>query len=293
MFDKIELVVDAQATLGEGPCWDSKTQQLYWVDIFERKLFVYDSHSGENRQIQLNKLVGAVVPKEAGGLILAMEDGFFSMNVETERIQLINDPESHLPENRFNDGKCDPAGRFWAGTTDRNLKMNENGALYCLNTDLSVVKKRTRVNISNGLTWSPDHKHMYYIDTLTKKVIRFDYDISTGQIKDPIDIIFFRNGDGLPDGMTSDEEGKLWIAHWGGSKVSRWDPSTGEQISKIYVPAKNVTSCVFGGKDLNELYITTARSRTSEQDLAIYPHAGGLFKVVTDVKGSGTYRFGG
>ncbi|ENH97856.1 hypothetical protein J416_03301 [Gracilibacillus halophilus YIM-C55.5] len=286
------MVLDVKATLGEGPCWDNVKHLLYWVDILEKKIYIFNPVTNENRLIQLEQYVGVIVPRSSDEAVLALENGFYFLKYDTEKVSPIDEPESHLTNNRFNDGTCDAYGRFWAGTMDKSY-AKEQGALYCLDTNFKVKKKLNKVGISNGITWSPDNKFMYYIDTLTKKVCRFNYNIVTGDIENPIDIISFSVGQGMPDGMTIDEEGMLWIAHWGGSKVSRWNPETGKQITTIEVPALNVTSCIFGGKDLSELYITTARTGLSEEQLNNYPFSGGLFRIKTDVKGSPCYSFKG
>ncbi|MCF6409923.1 SMP-30/gluconolactonase/LRE family protein [Pseudalkalibacillus salsuginis] len=288
----VELLVDAKATLGEGPCWDHENQTLYWVDIEEGQIFIYDPEAKMNRKIQLDQMPGAIVPRKSGGVIAALENGFYSINLVTEEREQIHDPESHLPGNRFNDGKCDPAGRFWAGTIDED--RDGNAALYCLDTDLSVTKKIADVSNSNGLVWSLDSEYFYYIDTPTQKVVRYEYDRLTGGIQKPKDVIFVQEEEGKPDGMTIDADNMLWIAHWGGSKVSRWNPVTGEKMQEITVPACNVTSCTFGGKDLNELFITTARKGMDKDQLETYPNAGGLFKVTLNgVNGIPSPKFGG
>lgn len=290
MFRNIELILDTKASLAEGPCWNDTKQLLYWVDIIEKKLCIYNPANNTNRVIALNQQVGCVVPYLDDEVLLAMERGFYSLNLNTEKLTHIYDPEPHLLENRFNDGKCDPAGRFWAGTTDL-YGIHAAGSLYCLHNNFTVDKKVVRVNTSNGIAWSPDHTFLYFIDTPTKKVVRFDYDIHTGEIRNPSDVIIFPENDGLPDGMTIDEEGCLWIAHWGGSKVTRWNPMTGKQVLSIPIPALYVTSCIFGGTNLTDLYVTTARTRMTDEKLKQYPHAGGIFRIQTNVKGCPTYSF--
>jgi sugar lactone lactonase YvrE len=292
MKNEIELVVDAKASLGEGPCWDSQNQLLYWVDINNKKVCIYNPNTNDNKEIKLDQQVGAIVLRNSGGAILAMEKGFYSLDLETNTLQHIVDPERHIPENRFNDGKVDPQGRFWAGTMSQSAEEGK-GSLYCLHTDVSYEKKVSHLTISNGLAWSPNHQYMYLIDSPTGKVSRFDYDLQTGDISNREVVIKFPEGVGGPDGMTIDEEGMLWIAHWGGARISRWNPDTGKQIDEIAIPALNVTSCTFGGADFNELYITTARADTGEEDLAKYPHAGGVFKIVTDTRGGPSYSFKG
>lgn len=287
---KAELVIDARATLGEGPCWDAENRLLYWVDILEKKIHIYNPITRENRDMFIGQMVGAIVPRKSGGLVAALENGFYYVNPCIKTIDFIYNPESHLQENRFNDGKCDPVGRFWAGTTD-SVGVDGKGALYCLHTDLSVSKQLEKVSTSNGLAWSPNGKYMYFIDTPTRKVVCFQYDMYTGHIKNPKDIIEIPEDEGLPDGMTIDEEGMLWIAHWGGGKITRWNPMSGEQLHTVRIPALYVTSCTFGGENLNELYVTTARTRMTETDLEVYPYAGGVFKIKTNVRGCVIHPF--
>ena len=288
----VQLEADLKSALGEGPSWDERSQELYWVDIMGEKIFRYQPETGQINQAKVGQQVGCVVPRKNGGLVLGLEHGFYFYDWETEQLEEIHDPESHLENNRFNDGKADPAGRLWAGTMSL-IGEKDKGALYVLEKNLTVRKKIDRVGISNGLGWSPDLAFMYFIDSLTKQVVCYRYELETGQIKDPEPVVSTVNIPGVPDGMTVDQEGMLWIAHFGGSGVSRWDPSTGKQLDFIEVPVLNVTSCTFGGPDFTQLYITTARTGTSEEDLARYPHAGGLFRLDTNVKGSLSYPFEG
>ncbi|MFG6494933.1 SMP-30/gluconolactonase/LRE family protein [Fictibacillus sp. UD] len=293
MFNsEAELIIPAKAILGEGPCWDSDHGVLYWVNILDKKVNVYDPRIHKNREIRLDQMVGTVAPRQYGGLVVALQKGFYFLDLETEELTPIVDPESHLPENRFNDGKCDPFGRFWAGTMSLS-EEKEAGSLYCLSTELEVEKKQDNLTISNGLAWSPDQTFMYLIDTPTKKVTRFDYDLQTGHIENPTEVIAFPEGVGAPDGMTIDEDGMLWIAHWGGAQISRWNPATAEQLLSIPIPSLNVTSCTFGGENLDELYVTTARKNTSAENLDRFPEAGGVFKIKPGVKGMPAYRFRG
>lgn len=293
MTHQAELVIDARATLAEGPSWDENKQVLYWVDIPGNQVHIFDPVQKLDRVIDVGQYVGAVVPDKKGNLVLAMHHGFYTYDVRTEQLQAIVDPETDLPRNRFNDGKCDPVGRFWAGTMSLDGEA-QAGALYCLDTDLSTRVVIRHVTCSNGITWSPDYKTMYFIDTPTKQVVAYDFELNTGHLSNPNVVVTFpEDGSaGVPDGMTSDTEGMLWIAHWGGAQVSRWDPETGVQIDSVSVPASRVTSCVFAGEGLEELYITTAREGLSERDLKKQPHAGGVFRVKPGVKGLPTYSFG-
>lgn len=283
-------MIDSKSTLGEGPSWDEKEKLLYWVDILQKKINQFNPVSNENKEVLLDKLVGAIAPKQDGGVVLALQDGLYSYNFLTEILKEIHKPEEHLQNNRFNDGKCDPAGRFWAGTMDIDAKEGA-GSLYMLDKQHNISKKLDNLSISNGIAWSPDYRFMYFIDTPTKQVVRYDFDNTSGTISNPKAVITFSEENGHPDGMTIDQEGMLWVAQWGGYGVSRWDPTKSKLIDFIKVPAANVTSCVFGGDNLSDLYITTARIGTSEEDLEKYPNAGGLFKLKTNIKGGTTYQF--
>jgi sugar lactone lactonase YvrE len=281
----VKLIVDQKAILGEGPCWDDTNKCLYWVDIMGKKLHIHSPETNTNQEIDVGQYIGTVAVREKGGLIVALQNGFYFLDIESEALTPISDPESHLPKNRFNDGKCDPAGRFWAGTMELHI-TGPNASLYRLETNLQVDKVLDNVTISNGMAWSSDFKTMYYIDTPTQQVFAFDYDFKTGEIKNGKAVITIAKADGSPDGMTIDEEGMLWIAHWGGARVTRWNPNTGKILATIKIPVSKVTACVFGGENLDELFITTARSEDE-------PTSGGLFKAKVGVKGTLSYTFKG
>ena len=287
---KAKLVIDAKAALGEGPIWDNEKKLLYWIDIINKEVRIFDPKTSFERKIILEQQIGTVVVGTNERLVVALENGFYFLDLKTEKMSFITDPESNIPENRFNDGKCDPAGRFWAGTLS---KENGKASLYCLDTDLRVAKKVENVTVSNGIVWNVDTKKMYYIDTPTNEVWGFDYDIRTGDISNKAVVINIPKEEGHPDGMTIDSEGMLWVAHWGGWRVSRWDPEEGKKLDEVKVPASNVTACAFGGDDLDELYITTARTGLCDEDLKEQPEAGGLFCVKTKVKGVPAFKFNG
>jgi len=284
-----ELVLDAQAVLGEGSIWDAQNARLYWVDIMKREVHVHDPASGSDRVITLDQQVGTVVRRRAGGLMLAVERGFAHLDLDTEMLTPICDPKEHAPELRFNDGKCDPAGRFWAGTMGPEGTAN----LYCLFPDLTVKKMLGGVTTSNGICWSLDAKTMYYIDTPTGTVAAFDYDVETGEIGNRRVAVSVPEDMGHPDGMSIDAEGKLWVAHWNGWSVNRWDPETGEHLAKIDVPTAHVSSCAFGGPNLDDLYITTAAVGLDCEAVRGQPHAGGLFRAKPGVRGGEAFEFAG
>ena len=288
----VELLVDAHAQVGEGPLWDEERQVLYWVDILSSLLYIYDPATGENRALDVGRHVGTVVTRASGGLMLAVREGFASFDLETQELTLIANPEAHITGNRFNDGKCDPAGRFWAGTMAYENPTNQ-GSLYRLDTDLSVHKIFGDVAISNGIIWSLDHTTMYYIDTLRKNVRAFDYADDTGDISNERVIINVPEEIGMPDGMAIDSEGMLWVAHYGGSCVSRWNPNTAQLLEKIDLPVTQVTACAFGGPNLDILFITSAAQELDAAELERQPLAGGLFSIKTPYQGVPSFRFGG
>ncbi len=291
---KVELVVDSKCIIGEGPFWDEDTKKLHFVDLLDNKIYSYSDLEGLTN-IKFDQNIGAVVVCEGGGMVAALQHGYYAINPETKETTLIGDPESNRQNSRFNDGKCDAKGRFWAGTMSKDLDsgygnpLPESG-LYCLDADGTISKKLDKVVQGNGITWNKDNTKMYFIDSQLFNVQEFDFDIETGNITNGKVIIDVPKELGLPDGMTMDDEGKLWIALWGGGCVSRWDPSTGKLLEKIKIPALNVTSCAFGGEDGCDLYVTTASLAT---DIDEYPNAGSVFKVRLEYSGMPSYKYKG
>lgn len=279
-----ELIFEAKATLGEGPIWDSKTQTLYWVDILQKKIY-----RGKNTLVELNSYIGCLAPSANGNLILGMHRVIATLQVDSGLVTNLIPIDFEPAANRINDGKCDPAGRFLFGSMDMS-EENISGSLYSFDGK-NVTRLLGNIHISNGLAWSPDHKTFYYIDTPTREVKAFDYDLATGQIANPRVVITVPEALGWPDGMTSDTQGNLWIAMWGGAQITKWDPNTGQLLEQIHVPALHTSCCVFGGANMNELYITSARKGMREADLKKYPLSGGLFKVITNVEGMKTFEF--
>lgn len=277
-----ECLLEEQNELGEGPVWDDRLQELLWVDVEGRRLQRYRPSDGRKMQYQMEQKISAVVPSEDGTWLMALADGFYRFDLETGSTTLIAYTEEETATNRLNDGKCDPAGRFWAGTM--SSWENRNGHLYVLE-DGKLTKRLSEIGCSNGLAWTAEGTVMYYIDTFENFVYAFDYDAATGQIANKRIVITFPEGEGSPDGMSIDSEGMLWIGHWGGWQIGRWNPLTGDKLATIPIPVRNVTSCAFGGENLDELYITTARIGNDEQQLSQQPLAGALFRVKLDVAG--------
>lgn len=294
MSAKVVCAVDMKSRLGEGPVWSHTRGLLYWVDIDGGLVYSYEPASGVTRTFEIGMKVGAVVPRgeaAGGGLLLAAEKGFVSLDEASGHVELINDPEADNPDTRFNDGKCDPAGRFWAGTMSYS-RTRGAANLWCMDTDYSVSQRVTGVTVSNGITWSLDQKKMYYIDSSEFTVVSFQYNRDTGDISDPEPVIAVPRGIGKPDGMCIDSEGMLWIALYRGGAVSKWDPEKGELLEMFEIPAVHVTACAFGGEDMTNLYVTTARELASPEELETHPKAGGLFVLKPGVTGAPFFEFG-
>jgi sugar lactone lactonase YvrE len=288
---EINVLTRHTCLLAEGPVWDAAGERLFWVDILPGEIYQFSTADQTLTCIQVGQMAGAIALTASGRLLAALQHGFALIDWEQGDIQLLSDPEAHLPENRFNDGKCDPGGRFWAGTMPMDGKKGA-GNLYLLQPDYSVSHKLDGLGISNGLAWSPDQSTFYFIDTPTNEVAAFDYEGVSGTIKNKRVVITVPPELGKPDGMTIDAEGMLWVALWDGWCVSRWNPHTGELITQISLPVARVTSCTFGGKDLQDLYITTAKTGLSAEALEKQPLAGAVFVVKNlGVKGLPAYVF--
>ena len=277
----IQAIDKRLCILGEGPVWHPESGTIYWIDIVQGQIHGHQLSSGSTTTLDVKDMIGSFAFTNDGRIIAALQKGIVFINPKTGEQELIGDPEAHLPQNRFNDGKCDPAGRFFAGT----LPLSEDhpgGNLYRVDKDLSIHKLLEGCTISNGLCWSHDHRYFYFIDTPTLRVDRFDYDIRTGSISNRTTIITIDPKEGYPDGMTIDTAGMLWIAHWGGWQVTRWDPATGQKIHSIHLPVSQVTSLCFGGEKLDTLFVTSARRGLSDDALMEEPLAGATF-IITDI----------
>jgi sugar lactone lactonase YvrE len=294
-FD-VEIVLPTRAQIGEGALWDAARQRLLWIDVANAKVFLYDPATGSNQAFDTGTQVGTVVLRRQGGTgpagaaMIATENGIAELDLSTGRITPWINPEAGSTINRFNDGKCDPAGRFWVGTMRNDFRL-PTANLWCLYPDGHVERKLSDLTCSNGIVWTSDTRTMYYIDTPTHQVWAFDYDLATGNISNRRTAVEVPHEMGGPDGMAIDVEDKIWVALWGGGRVVRFDPQTGKTMLEIPVPgARCVTSCAFGGAALDELYITTAAGGTKPAE---QPHAGHLLRVRVPVRGAPTHAFAG
>ena len=295
MINKPEILVDQKAVTGEGPSWDAEHKVLYWVDIPRATIYVYNPATGQNQGIDLSKdfsSVGAVVACKSGGLLFTPERKIAYFDFEQLNYQILAEVEQDLPGNRFNDGKCDPKGRFLTGTMQKNPDGSSNGSLYIMDKDARVRKLLDGLQISNGMGWSPDYSTFYLADSTSKDVWAFDYDMEQGSISNRRIAFTVLNENGNPDGMTTDTEGMVWLALWDGACIQRWDPRSGELLASYSFPAKRTSCPVFGGKKMNELYVTSAAIGLEEKDDWEYPHNGALMRMKTAFKGMPSFMFG-
>lgn len=282
---KIEatVILDAKATLGEGALWHPLEQVLYWVDIEGKKLHLFNPETQEDRCIPVGERIGTVVPAANGGALVALQNGIHHIDLETGELTLLADP-IEAPDIRFNDGKCDPAGRFWVGTMALDTRKGA-AVLYRLEKDGTVDMVLDNLTISNGIVWTEDKETMYFTDTRKHKVQAFNYDNESGEISNERTVVEIPKEEGSPDGMTLDAAGNLWVALHGAGTVACYNPATGERLQQVKVPCPQTTSCAFGGPGLETLFITTGRQGLDEEQLKKYPNSGGLFAAKPGAKG--------
>jgi sugar lactone lactonase YvrE len=285
----VRCVADVHAVLGEGPVWVAREAALYWLDIKGRKIFRL-TEQGELSQWPTPFRVGSIAPRVGGGFIAGTDQGIAEIDLTTGRLEIILAPEQDLPDNRFNDGKLDRSGRFWAGTMD-DRERQATGSLYRLDPTLELAVIDQGYKVTNGPAFSPDGSRMYHNDSGRQVTYLFDL-AEDGSAHDRRAFLQFGEGDGYPDGMTVDREGCLWIAFWDGGCVRRFSPDAA-LLRTIDMPVSRPTSCAFGGPDLDRLYITSASIGLDESALGMQPNAGGLFMVTPRVQGLEEVPFAG
>jgi sugar lactone lactonase YvrE len=271
----VEVFADLHADVGEAPHWDERAKTLLFVDLTGGVVFRYGQSGEQLGSFSVGQEVGAVVPRRGGGLVLAVRDGIAVASDTGEGFELAAPVERQITGNRMNDAKCDPAGRLFAGTTAFDFAPH-SAALYRVEPDWSFERVVRDVTQSNGIAWSPDGSRMYFIDSATQGVDVFDYDASSGSAVGRRRLVTIERALGVPDGMTVDNRGNLWVACFGGAAVRCFSPE-GEQLGQVLFPVSQVTSCVFGGPGLADLYVTSAAYRLSTGQLKKEPHAGATF----------------
>lgn len=288
MEGEVEVVVEAAAEIGEGPCWDPVAQVLWWVDIPAGVLHRYEPSTGTDRRLEVGQPLGAVAARRDGGLVLAVRDGFAVLDPEAPAaggLRLLARVEAGDPAMRMNDGGCDRRGRFFAGTMAW-ARTPGAGSLYRLDPGGAVERVLSGLTLSNGIDWSPDGRTLYLVDSGHHRVDRFDFDEEHGRLGGRAPLIALAPGEGMPDGLTVDVEGCLWVALYGRGVVRRFSPDGAALPAfDVTVPASKVTSCAFGDGDLQSLYVTSARRGLSAEARALEPHAGAVFRARPGVEG--------
>jgi sugar lactone lactonase YvrE len=287
----VELALDVRAELGEGPVWDARAACLYFVDILQGRVHRFDPQTRTMRTFRVNQPVGAIALTESDDLLLAERDGFARFDLVSGRLSMIAEVEADRPDLRMNDGACDRAGRFWAGTMALDERPGA-GALYRLDPDGRVNTMLRGVAISNGIDWTLDGRQMYYVDSPTRSVDIFDFDVTSGAIANRRPFVWIPPAEGIPDGLTVDADGGVWVALWSGSAVHRYMPD-GTLDRVVRLPVPHPTSCAFGGAELRDLYITTASIALDARERERQPHAGALFRCRPGQTGRLPNRFRG
>ena len=283
-------VLDIRAGLGESPIWDGREGALYWIDGRKPNINRFDPATARNHAVTSAEPVHAIALTRGHRLLCAFEASLGLIDCETGALQALVSLIEGVEDN-LNDGACDRAGRFWVGSKARDW-VKPVGVLFRYDPDGTVHRLDEGFQLSNGLGWSPDDRTMYFIDSAPREIYAYDFDLAGGGVKNRRRLVRIAEEHGLPDGMTVDAEGFLWVAQWSGGRVVRYDPD-GKIERMIPMPVQRPTSVAFGGPDLTTLFITSGTMRMSEAELSAEPQAGHLFALETEVQGLPESRFAG
>jgi sugar lactone lactonase YvrE len=288
---EVTKVLTAKMQIGEGPVWDAKNQRLLWVDIVGQELNVFNPADGSNETHKFPDIVTSATPRRAGGVLLTLRRSIALFDPTTQKLETIAEVEADMPGNRFNDGKTDRQGRHWAGTMGDVDWNHPIGNLYRIGADRKPVKMAEQICCSNGLGWSPDNKTMYFCESFAHVIHAYDFDAATGDIANrrPFTTV---NSESFPDGLTVDAEGFVWSAQPVFGRIVRYDP-TGKMERIIELPVSRGTSVMFGGPNLDTLYVTTMRTTLDDAQLAEEPLAGCLLAIEPGVRGIAEAPFAG
>lgn len=291
--DAIGCVLPWQATVGESPVWNPGEQRLYWIDISGKQIHRFDPIARKNESFSLPESVTCIQLRGQAGLVLTLTKNFAFFDPASQRLEKRAAVEQDLPQNRFNDGKCDPQGRFWAGTMDAKDWKKPSGNLFRMDADQSVRVMQPQVVCSNGSGWSPDGRTMYYTESFRYAIFAYDFDGETGAISNRrVFVEVAPDSGGFPDGMTVDADGFVWSNQVGLGKIVRYDPA-GRIERVIELPVPRATDCTFGGENLETLFITSARETMTPEQLKKAPLSGSLFAVQTGIRGLPAIPFAG
>jgi sugar lactone lactonase YvrE len=284
-----ERIGEQTDILGEGPVWDVQEQALYWVDIRRPAVRRYDSRSGKVDTWPMPEMVGSLAVRARGGLLVALKTGLAFFDPKTGSLERFASPEAGQPAQRFNDGKCDRRGRFWIGTINDTARQPD-GTLYLFDSG-RYLPRESGITIPNSLCWGPDGRTMYFSDSWTRTICVYDYDPESGAATNKRPLVT-TVAPAIPDGATVDAEGCIWCAEYDGWRITRFSPD-GRRLRSIDLPLQRPTSCMFGGPDLDVLYVTTASQKLSADELARQPLAGALLAMKVGAKGLPETRFAG
>ncbi len=292
-MSEIEHFLSMHDQLGEGSLWSAAEQALYWVDIRNKCYHRFDAGTGACETVMVGARIGVMAQRVGGGLVMATDRGFAFWDARAQVLEEIINPEAGRPSSiRFNDGAVDCRGRFWAGSMQDPNGSEPQGTLYRLDPDGSVHAMIRDVGIPNGIGWSPDNSRMYFTDSSLGTIYSYDFDAERGEITHRQVFASLTGTSAVPDGLTVDSQGYVWCACWDGARIERYSPA-GERIQVIELPVLRPTSCVFGGPNMNELYITSAYDELTEEEVSQYPHSGDIFRLRTDVVGLKKFLFAG
>ena len=283
-------VLSIRAGLGESPVWDGGQRALYWIDGRKPSINRFDPATSDNRAVATPEPVHAIALTRGQRLLCAFEASLGYFDCTTGALERVATLIAGVEDN-LNDGACDRAGRFWVGSKARDW-VTPVGALFRCDPDGSVHRMDEGFRLSNGMGWSPDDRTMYFVDSAPREIYAYDFDLASGAIRNRRTLVCIAEEHGLPDGMTVDAEGFLWVAQWSGGRLVRYDPDGAISLT-IPMPVKRPTSLAFGGPDLATLFITSGTMRMSEAELAAEPLAGHLFALDTEVRGLPEPRFAG
>ena len=293
LMTDIEHVTKVQNVIGEGPIWHSEEESLYWVNFIEQ--FQISKYNPERRTLEVfdtGMPVMALGIRKAGGFIAASAKGIAFWDTQTKTLRPLCDPLAGRLKIRFNDAATDSGGRFWVGTVNDANPQGPDAELFCVSGDGSYKVMDRNITVANGIGWSPNRKIMYFTDSFRYSIYAYEYDAESGMISERRTFVQTTPDAGIPDGLTVDSEGCVWSAYWGGWKVVRYNPD-GKIDREYKMPVPNPTSCAFGGKHLDELYVTSASLGLSKEEKAQHPLSGDLFCIKAGIRGMDEPRFAG
>ena len=283
-----KAVISIPTILGEGPIWSVQDRTLLWLDIFRPSINIYDPAAGTNRVIRVAETIYAAGFAAGGGYIASLDSGFALLDRNGQKLRVLADPNAGRSVN-FNDGRVDRRGRFWSGTMAKDW-ISSIGSLWRLQGDGAVAEMDTGIILANGIGFSPDDRMLYFTDFARRTVFAYPFDLESGTLGEPSAVITLEEKDGKPDGLTVDDEGHIWVAHWDGWCVTRHDPN-GREVIRIPFPVQRPTSVAFGGVDLSTLYVTSATMGLDAAGLALAPLSGSLFAIETPYRGQTEANF--